>query len=531
MIISKIDKNKLSIKFKYSPTLVESVKKCPNRKWNKGEKQWEAPLSIQSLKFLLREFPYSTYNNLDNEINQIKFFSDNHTTNVIGNFHTFNFNPQLYEYQKSVISKTILSETGYGIYLKPGLGKTFITLELIRYFKTHNISPVLIVCPVISIKDVWFQECIEWTPSLKIISLRDSPLEGGNDIYLINYEQLDKNIDLLKNFGFKILVLDESSRVKDYKSLTSKNLLSLSENIPYTYCLSGTPAPNGKLEYWTQLALIKATKSNFYQWRKQFFISGGYKGYDWVFNKSKEKEFSEQFKDMAIFLEKKDCLELPEQIFIPTLITLSDSERKVYRSVQTEIALNLENKEITFQNALAKTAKLRQVCNGFIYYNDGEGNYPIWESLNNSKLTRLEELLEEINEQVIIWIEFNQDKKNILDRFLGKYTIVCITGEESDKEKSANIESFKTGKAKILLANPKSAGHCLTFTNCHYQIYYSISFSSELFEQSSDRIHRNGQKKDCVYYILQARDTIDTRMYNVVKNKKKLSLDLLKSLI
>ena len=35
--------------------------------------------------------------------------------------------------------------------------------------------------------------------------------------------------------------------------------------------------------------------------------------------------------------------------------------------------------------------------------------------------------------------------------------------------------------------------------------------------QSQKRIHRIGQKNTCFYYILEARDSIDTKVYNALK--------------
>ena len=57
------------------------------------------------------------------------------------------------------------------------------------------------------------------------------------------------------------------------------------------------------------------------------------------------------------------------------------------------------------------------------------------------------------------------------------------------------------------------------FINCTYNIYYSLSFSYEEFKQSQDRIHRIGQKNKCTYVVLQAKDTIDNRIYNCLQRK------------
>lgn len=519
----------ISIIFPYNPQIVTSVKDCPNRKWNKEFKQWESPLS--SLPFLLDTFPSASYIGLDEEIQQYKQQKYNHLQNIIPNISKYKLHPKLYQFQKDVIKKAIQSDSGFGLFLEPGLGKTFCGLEIIKYLKSNNIYPALVICPIVLINGTWIRDKEKFEPELSLMSLRGNKLEKGKDIYVINYEQVNKYLKELKNFGFKVLIVDESSKLKNYNSQISRNITNLAENIPYTYCLSGTPAPNNQLEYYTQLKIIGATKKNFYQWRKYFFKNGGYMGYEWFFDKTKDDEFKQQFESKAIFMEKSKCLDLPPKYFIPLSFTLSKEELEFYYSVRNKVALSLEDNEISINGALAQLSKLRQICNGFMYYNGEENNTLVWQSKTKSKLNLLEELLSDINEQVIIWVEFKQDKKNILGVLENKYSIVCMTGEEDEDLKEVNRQSFELGKSKIMIANPKSVAHGLTFTNCHFQIYYSLSFSSENFIHSQERIHRIGQEKDCTYYLLQAEGTKDEEMYQAVKNKKKISLDLLRSLV
>ena len=102
-----------------------------------------------------------------------------------------------------------------------------------------------------------------------------------------------------------------------------------------------------------------------------------------------------------------------------------------------------------------------------------------------------------------------------------------LSGVASDDEKKDAIEGFQQGRYKYLVANPASGGHGLTFTNCHYMVYYSLNYSYELDKQSQDRIHRIGQKENSTYYYLIADKTIDEVIYKILQRKADLSNEIL----
>lgn len=525
MQITKLE-NKLAIQCYYNPAIINRIKNCPDRIWNKEKRQWETPLS--SLRWLREEFPEARYSNLGAELREIAESLLKHQE-VASGFNSFIPHPKLYDYQWDTIQKALQSKTGYLIYLDMGLGKSFISLELIRYFKEHGIIPALVICPLILIKNAWFNDVNKFYNDLKIISLRDAKLgiPLGYDIYCINYEMLPKWIEQLKAFGFKILVIDESSRIKDNRRKVTKNVLNLGKNIPYKYCLSGTPAPNNEMEYHGQIKLVGATEDNFYKWRSKWFYQTGFMGYDWKLRRSLKEQFYEQFKEKAIFLKKEQCLNLPEKIFISFQVDLSQEEKDTYDLMKVEVIRLLNDECLTITNALSIISKLRQVVSGFCY-REGE---TIWEAKKPSKIEVLDELLEEINpQQVIIGIQFDEEKKHIFKHFSDIYKIGFVTGKESNKEKDQAIKNFINGNTQILVGNLKSLSHGLTFVNCNYFIYYSRSFSYEEYNQSQDRIHREGQTKKCFYYVLHTDTWIDQRINGVLEGKEKLSLELLRNI-
>jgi SNF2 family DNA or RNA helicase len=164
--------------------------------------------------------------------------------------------------------------------------------------------------------------------------------------------------------------------------------------------------------------------------------------------------------------------------------------------------------------ALVETMKLRQLTSGFAYSEAGEVIH-----VGTAKLAELRSLLDEIGpHQVIIWAHFRAEIQQLLAALPGA---VALWSGTEDREQV--IEAFKSGRAQYLVANPQSAGHGLTFTNCHYAVYCSQSYSLELQKQSQDRIHRIGQQVPCEYFYLLADRTVDEMIHRAVRQKADMS--------
>ena len=153
--------------------------------------------------------------------------------------------------------------------------------------------------------------------------------------------------------------------------------------------------------------------------------------------------------------------------------------------------------------------KLREIVSGFVINKDGS---IIDFDTNKDKL--LDAAFEEIGDKpIIIWCQFQHE----INRLAEKYNGVALTSQTKDRD--SIIRQFKNNEIKLLFTHPKLLGKGLTFVNCTYNIYYSLSFSYEEYRQSQDRIHRIGQDNKCTYIILQGKNTIDEKIYNCLKRK------------
>ena len=207
-------------------------------------------------------------------------------------------------------------------------------------------------------------------------------------------------------------------------------------------------------------------------------------------------------------MKKDDCVDLPEKVFEIKRFDMAKKQRQYYDDIINDIKANI-NQWSKFEFT-AKLMKLREVTSGFVIGKDGNVI-----SFDNNKEMLLKEVLSELGDkQVIIWCQFQHEIDTLAKKFGG----VALTSKTKNRDEV--IRDFKNGNIKLLFTHPKLVGKGLTFTNCTYNIYYSLSFSYEEFKQSQDRIHRIGQNKKCTYIILQAKDSIEEKMYDCVQRKE-----------
>ena len=174
-----------------------------------------------------------------------------------------------HDYQKMAIQK-VLDTPRVGLFLDMGLGKTVITLTAINELMYWNfeITKVLVIAPLRVAEDTWSRECQKWEhlKHIKIVKVlgkvtqREEALCDNGDVYIINRENIVWLVKEMSkkgnNWYFDMVVIDELSSFKSPKSQRFKALkkyILLSKRV---VGLTGTPAPNGFMDLWSQLYLI-----------------------------------------------------------------------------------------------------------------------------------------------------------------------------------------------------------------------------------------------------------------------------------
>ena len=416
----------------------------------------------------------------------------------------------LYGYQKKICN-TALNSGSFGIFSDTGTGKTAMGLEIANHY-----NKTIILCPLSVIETAWIDDCKRFYPNKRIINVwgtskaqRIKNLNEPADIYVMNYDSFKILKNEIRKANFDCMIVDESSVMKNMASQITSAILDFLTAIPHRFVLSGCPTPNHNSEIFPQMKFVDPDLfgNNYYGFLARYFHQDMTNPHNWYQTDEDKERYFSRLSDKSIFVKKEDCVDLPEKVFEVRRFDMAVRQRQYYDDLVNDIRENI-NQWSKFEFT-AKLMKLREVASGFVINKDQSVA-----DFENKKEQLLDETLKELGDrQIIVWCQFQHEIDSLAEKFGG----VGLTSKTKDRD--SVIRDFKDGRIKLLFTHPKLVGKGLTFTGCTYCVYYSLSFSYEEFKQSQDRIHRIGQKNKCTYIILQARDSIEEKMYDCVQRK------------
>ena len=401
-----------------------------------------------------------------------------------------------------------------------GLGKTY---QSIVAALESGAERVLIICPS-SLKINWMREVQNFCDDVSIIT---GTYWDPARFTIINYDIL-KNFHTVKeknkeyedwelrreiaDFNPDLLILDEAHYIKNHKSKRGAILKDLSKNFSCerVWLLTGTPIANRPMDYYNLLSIIDSPiTNNWVHYAKTYcegmrFRKGG--KYVWVTKgASNLDELASKTKRTILRRKKEDVLDLPEKLITPVYLELENVDG--YKSVWEDYLSKrkLEGKKGNPARDLVEMTLLR--------------TFIAMETVPYS-IEKAEEALE-LNKKVIIFCNFN-DEMDAFNRHFGNKA-VCVRGGMSDKQKQLSVDRFQEDDScKVFVGQIKAAGVGLTLTKAEIVIMNSLDWVPGNHEQAEDRAYRIGQKETVNIYYMLMDDTIDTLVWDILNEKKKI---------
>jgi len=443
--------------------------------------------------------------------------------------------------------------------LDMGMGKTLITIRWIQRI-LPKVKGVLVIAPLRTCFSSWPEEMTKWAPELTYTILhgvnKNKNYNKDVDVYLINYEGIPWLFDKLKEqfksaktVPFRGLVIDEGSMCKSATTKRFKILKKMCDIFPKYRCiLSGTPAPNSLLDLWSQYFLLdKGLRLGKFvtNFKREFFYQVDRQGFIWSIRKGSADIIYKQIEDITYRLDAKDHLNLPDRLDNIIKVKLSKKHLAMYKSLEKDFFMELEESEVEVFNAASLSMKLRQFVQGALYTDipigAGEFKRPdgtitrgprAYEIIHNEKLKVLTELVEEASGQGILCAIQFKFELDIIKKKFPKAPI--IAGGVSASEAGFLIKQWNAGEIPLLLCHPASLSHGVNLqTGSHLIIWYSLTWSLEQYLQFNARLHRQGQQNTVVVHHLVCEDTVDERVIKALKSKfkgQKQLLDYLRGL-
>ena len=432
------------------------------------------------------------------------------------------YNPHNYQ---AYATDFILDHPEAAVFLDMGLGKSVITLTALLdlCLDRFEISKVLVIAPLRVARDTWSTEIHKWdhlkpfTYSVVVgtVAERKAALAKKAHIYLINRENVSWLVeDSGFPFDFDMVVIDELSSFKSYQAKRFRSLLKVRPTVKRIVGLTGTPSSNGLMDLWAEFRVLDLGKrlGRFItHYRNTYFQPDKRNGmviYSYKPLPGAEDAIYSQISDITISMKAVDHLNMPECIMNEVRVSLSEEERQKYDTLRDDLILSIGDSDIDAANAASLSNKLSQMANGAVYGDEKSVHH-----IHDHKLDALEDLIEAANgKPVLVAYWFKHDLERIQKRF-----------KVREIKTSKDITDWNDGKIPVAVIHPASAGHGLNLqAGGSTLIWFGLTWSLELYQQTNARLWRQGQKSaTVVIHHIIAEDTIDELILKALHKKEK----------
>lgn len=443
-----------------------------------------------------------------------------------------------HNYQEYCIDR-IISNPAIGLFLDMGLGKTSITLMAIKKLKYEHwcVRKVLIIAPKKVAESTWDREATKWKQLndlrfsfvLGTAAQRIAALHQTADIYMVNRENTQWLVNYYgHNWPFDMVVLDESSSFKNHQAKRFKALKLVRSKISRIVELTGTPNPRSLLDLWAQLFLLDCGKRlgrTVTAYRDTYFVPDKRSRttiFSYAPKPGAEAEIYSRIGDICISMKAEDYLDMPEIVYDDIPVALDAAAQKAYDRLERDTLLQIDDETvITAGTAAVLRQKLLQLCNGACY--DEDGNVVM---VHNCKMEALLETVEQLNGQhAIICYNFKHDRVRLVEAL--KATQLRIAVYEGKQQE----DDWNTGKIDLLLFQPASGGYGLNLQDGgHHIIWFGLTDSLELYQQTNKRLHRQGQPFPVIVHHLLVQGGTDEDVIKSLGGKADVQNCLLEAL-
>ena len=467
---------------------------------------------------------------------------------------------------------------GYALFMEQGTGKTWTLLaDAERLFASGKIDALLVIAPK-GVHTNWVRREIPAHMDCPLIARAwrsgatkrqlayiDEVMVARQEGEIGRLKILAMNIDALNtDAGFvyakrflnatrAIMVIDESSRIKNPSSGRTQAIMRLCNLAHVRRIATGTPITNAPMDVFAQMEFLESGLLGTTSYRS--FVAE----YADLVNSSSPMMMNmarrnpraahaqivarnedgtprwRNLEKLQALLEphsfrvlKKDCLDLPDKIYQQVYFELTAAQQRAYELLRDELRIEpdkIEPAEMMTVSALAALVKLQQITSGFVITPQRDIMYV---GEGNPRLAALLDLLEDAQGKIIVWARFKEELRAIAAALTKAGRVVVeYHGDVKDADRDRAVDNFQSGNADVFVGQPQSGGIGLTLTAAQTVVYYSNDYNSETRKQSEDRAHRIGTKTNVVYIDLVATGTVDESIARSLQRKSELAATIL----
>ena len=411
-----------------------------------------------------------------------------------------------------------------------GLGKTVQTLALLQRTCEQNEGTTNLLIMPTSLIYNWEMEASKFTPKLKLLTytgasrIKDHKQFANYDVVITSYGITRLDLDILSEFYFNYIILDESQAIKNPDSIIAKSVQDLKSR--RKLILTGTPIENSTMDLWSQLTFanpgLLGSKTYF---KNEYQVPIERHG-----NDSKTQRLNALIKPFILRREKSQvATDLPEKVINVQYCDLSSAQREVYEKeknlyrnkildlIETE---GLKSSQFLLLQGLTK---LRQIANHPVLVDE---TY-VGDSGKFEDVTHMIENVLNGQHNILIFSQFVKHLK-IIGKHLQSENIPYAYLDGSVRDRKDQILKFQESKdINVFLISLKAGGLGLNLTKADYVFILDPWWNPAIEAQAIDRAHRIGQKNKVFTYKFIARDTVEEKILILQQSKLKLAQELI----
>ena len=462
----------------------------------------------------------------------------------------FEFKTRPYDHQRKALEDSWAAEY-YALFMEMGTGKSKVAIDNIAVlYEAGKIDAAMIVAPK-GVYDNWakgeiethFPDRIEKNVMLwragkskrydtNLVDFITEKFDGVK-MFVINVEAFSsqKGLDAAKAFLFQnprnMMIIDESTTIKNRKALRTKNLVALRERALYRRILTGSPITKSPMDLFSQCDFLKdralgfnsyfAFQARYAQVQRRTM---GHRSFQQIVGYQRLEELTNKLDQFSNRVLKEECLDLPDKVYVKRVVPLTNEQTNVYNQMKLLALAQMDSGELaTTASVLTQIMRLQQICCGFLQPDEGD-----MREIKSNRLDELINLSEEVQGKAIIWATYTHDIQRIADALRGRFgpeAVATYYGGTPQEERQEIVQRFqnRSDPLRFFVGQPKTGGYGITLTAANTVIYYSNSYDLEIRLQSEDRAHRIGQANKVTYIDLVAPNTIDEKILTALRAK------------
>lgn len=432
----------------------------------------------------------------------------------------------------------------HAFFLHTGYGKTKLILD--KIMNTIPRPRVLLISTKNIIESAWSAEIEKWYPNKLTYGYITGGVKVKDRMKIINqqYDILGINTSMLDWFikntvsvktkrytkqgikyqynveelieRFDLLVIDESSLFKNYRSERFKLLKQWAYKVKNVFILSATPTPKNIEDVWSQIYLLDGGKrlgKNITAFRERFaipeVINGGITLYRYT--QKATTEVLKLIQDITTSVPKPATPLFPEPTVVKTFIKPDPDTAKMLADFRKDYVLG---DEIAFSK-MQLINKVSQIASGNIYSKDTTIH------LNDLKFNALQKLISKIKTPVLVTYNYVFDREKLL----------TLPGARLLKE-DEDFVAWNNNEIPVGVLSPHSAAHGLNLqaSECRDIIWFSPIWDTEKWIQTNARVCRRGQRYPVTIRVLLLRGSFDDYAFELCQDKFRVQYNNLNEL-